>query len=107
MPTLPIDATVQVPSLLPYGPNKKEIRINLWQISDYRMTTEMEMEDTGEKPLKCVICFEGFSQKGLMKTHMLTHTGEKPFKCEICSKGFNRSGNLNWIKNFNWFYPYC
>uniref|UniRef100_A0A8C4X070 C2H2-type domain-containing protein n=2 Tax=Eptatretus burgeri TaxID=7764 RepID=A0A8C4X070_EPTBU len=49
----------------------------------------------GERPPKCSVCDEGFSEKGSLKMHMRFHTGEHPYKCSICDKGFSVKGNLN------------
>ena len=73
---------------------------------------------TKEKPYKSEYCGKGFSQKGNLKSHQITHmyqrlpwipylptskslqmyvlihTKEKPYKCEYCGKDFNQEGNL-------------
>lgn len=38
----------------------------------------------------------GFTQKGSLVKHMLTHSGEKPYKCTVegCTRAFAQSGNL-------------
>ncbi len=33
---------------------------------------------TGEKPYKCDVCSNGYTQQHVLKRHMLTHTGDKP-----------------------------
>uniref|UniRef100_G1QJT6 Spalt like transcription factor 1 n=1 Tax=Nomascus leucogenys TaxID=61853 RepID=G1QJT6_NOMLE len=65
---------------------------------------------TKERPFICTVCNCGFSTKGNLKQHMLTHqmqdsssalqiherthTGEKPFACTICGRAFTTKGNL-------------
>ena len=40
-------------------------------------------------------CKKGFSQKGNLSKHLLTHTGEKPLVFEICSKEFSIKSELD------------
>lgn len=43
---------------------------------------------TGEKPYKCEMHLESFTESGNLKQHPLKHTGKKPYKCEICEKRY-------------------
>ncbi|XP_070396841.1 zinc finger and SCAN domain-containing protein 22-like [Dermacentor albipictus] len=43
---------------------------------------------TGERPFKCNLCPEAFTQLGHLKEHVRTHVGERPYKCHICSEAF-------------------
>ncbi|XP_077441249.1 uncharacterized protein LOC144063129 [Vanacampus margaritifer] len=43
---------------------------------------------TGEKPFACSVCDKRFSFKQNMRRHMAIHTGEKPHSCSFCDKRF-------------------
>ncbi|XP_051928989.1 zinc finger protein 271-like [Hippocampus zosterae] len=43
---------------------------------------------TGEKPFACSVCDKRFSFKQNMRRHMAIHTGEKPHSCGFCDKRF-------------------
>jgi uncharacterized Zn-finger protein len=49
---------------------------------------------TGDKPYKCDICGEEFSQNSNLQEHSRTHTGDKPYKCDICGKRFSQNSNF-------------
>lgn len=44
---------------------------------------------------KCQICNRDFTQKGNLKTHLMTHSGERPYECQTCGKNFTQKGNLD------------
>lgn len=44
---------------------------------------------------KCQICNRDFTQKGNLKTHLMTHSGERPYECSTCGKNFTQKGNLD------------
>lgn len=50
---------------------------------------------TGEKPHACQLCPMRFNQKCNLERHVRSHTGERPFHCAFCPKSFNSKSNLN------------
>nr|CAI5855698.1 unnamed protein product [Callosobruchus analis] len=50
---------------------------------------------TGEKPHKCMICYQNFVSKQRLKQHTKRlHSDEKPYSCVICNKHFYDNKNL-------------
>lgn len=47
-----------------------------------------------ERPFRCAVCGQGFSQKMNLARHMQRHTGEKPHQCHLCPMRFNQKCNL-------------
>ena len=52
------------------------------------------MIHTGERPFKCDVCAQSFTQSTNLAVHARIHTGETPFECAICSISFNHLSNL-------------
>ena len=49
---------------------------------------------TGDKPYKCDICGQGFTDDSTFKVHIRTRTGGKPYICDMCGKGFTDNSSL-------------
>ena len=63
--------------------------------------TQSSSGKSGEKPYKCNICENTFSQKSSLVNHRRIHTGERPYACDICEKTFSRSSTLAEHKRFH------
>ena len=49
----------------------------------------------GQKPFKCSICDDRFTQIASMRRHIATiHEGQKAFKCHICDRSFTQKGSM-------------
>ncbi|XP_061405205.1 transcription factor E4F1-like isoform X2 [Lethenteron reissneri] len=46
------------------------------------------------KPFRCSVCAQRFSQRGNLETHLRTHTGERPYRCATCGQAFSQSAHL-------------
>lgn len=42
----------------------------------------------------CQICFKVFACNSALEIHYRSHTKERPFKCEVCDRGFSTKGNM-------------
>ncbi|XP_075213431.1 homeotic protein spalt-major-like [Lycorma delicatula] len=42
----------------------------------------------------CNICFKTFACNSALEIHYRSHTKERPFKCTICDRGFSTKGNM-------------
>ncbi|CAB4068068.1 SALL [Lepeophtheirus salmonis] len=42
----------------------------------------------------CQICFKVFACNSALEIHIRSHTKERPFKCEYCDRGFSTKGNM-------------
>jgi len=42
----------------------------------------------------CHICFKVFACNSALEIHIRSHTKERPFKCKSCDRGFSTKGNM-------------
>ncbi|KAF5293108.1 hypothetical protein FQA39_LY13718 [Lamprigera yunnana] len=42
----------------------------------------------------CNICFKTFACNSALEIHYRSHTKERPFKCNVCDRGFSTKGNM-------------
>ena len=42
----------------------------------------------------CRVCYKTFACKSALDIHYRSHTKERPFRCEICDRGFTTKGNM-------------
>ncbi|CDW51781.1 spalt protein [Trichuris trichiura] len=49
---------------------------------------------SGRPNTTCNICFKCFACQSALEIHYRSHTKERPFKCHICSRGFSTKGNM-------------
>lgn len=63
--------------------------------SDSSFASSLKSTCYNGKGFKCQICNRDFTQKGNLKTHLMTHSGERPYECQTCGKNFTQKGNLD------------
>ena len=49
---------------------------------------------SGRPNTTCQICFKTFACNSALEIHYRSHTKERPFKCNICDRGFSTKGNM-------------
>ncbi|RWS15905.1 Homeotic protein spalt-major-like protein [Dinothrombium tinctorium] len=49
---------------------------------------------TGRPNTTCQICLKTFACNSALEIHYRSHTKERPFKCTICDRGFSTKGNM-------------
>ncbi|XP_044751315.1 homeotic protein spalt-major-like isoform X3 [Coccinella septempunctata] len=42
----------------------------------------------------CNLCFKTFACNSALEIHFRSHTKERPFKCSVCDRGFSTKGNM-------------
>lgn len=42
----------------------------------------------------CRICFKTFACQSALEIHYRSHTKERPFRCDVCDRGFSTKGNM-------------
>ncbi|XP_023219873.1 sal-like protein 1 [Centruroides sculpturatus] len=49
----------------------------------------------GNRPnTTCKVCFKTFACNSALEIHYRSHTKERPFKCTVCDRGFSTKGNM-------------
>lgn len=48
----------------------------------------------GRLSTTCRICFKTFACNSALEIHYRSHTKERPFKCNVCDRGFTTKGNM-------------
>lgn len=48
----------------------------------------------GKSSTTCQICFKTFACNSALEIHYRSHTKERPFKCDVCDRGFSTKGNM-------------
>ena len=49
---------------------------------------------TGRPNTTCRICLKTFACYSALEIHYRSHTKERPFKCDMCDRGFSTKGNM-------------
>jgi KRAB domain-containing zinc finger protein len=56
--------------------------------------THRRSHEPRKKPFTCLLCGNGFTDKGSLILHIRSHTKERPFLCHLCDKGFSAKSYL-------------
>ncbi|VVC41722.1 Zinc finger C2H2-type [Cinara cedri] len=51
-------------------------------------------QSTSRGNTTCNICFKTFACHSALEIHYRSHTKERPFKCTVCERGFSTKGNM-------------
>lgn len=54
----------------------------------------LQFHPTGRPNTTCRICCKTFACYSALEIHIRSHTKERPFKCEACDRGFSTKGNM-------------
>lgn len=74
------------------GSNNSVVKMNLNPSNE---DLAINLRSAHSRGFKCQICNRDFTQKGNLKTHLMTHSGERPYECSTCGKNFTQKGNLD------------
>ncbi|CAO1373890.1 unnamed protein product [Diamesa hyperborea] len=58
------------------------------------LKTHMSVHRVRGNTTTCNICFKTFACNSALDIHYRSHTKERPFKCTICDRGFSTKGNM-------------
>ena len=56
-------------------------------------SNEFIMDLSGDIPIQCGVCDQGFSNNYQLDMHILTYTVEKPLQCTHCDKSFSEEND--------------
>lgn len=54
----------------------------------------MSTRSIGRPNTTCTLCLKTFACNSALEIHYRSHTKERPFKCILCNKGFSTKGNM-------------
>ncbi|GFT26974.1 zinc finger protein 236 [Nephila pilipes] len=61
--------------------------------------TSGNKKKNSRKTFTCLQCNKNFKKSSYLNQHILTHTGEKPFRCQLCGEMFTQAKSLTQHRN--------